>query len=105
MAKASNTTLVVIAEERQLSLGEVCECCDLAVDQLLDLVSEGLLEPQGREPRSWRFSTNDIIRLRTALRLQRDLDLNLAGAVLALQLLDEVQSLRARVRLLEQLLR
>jgi chaperone modulatory protein CbpM len=33
-----------------------------------------------------------------ALRLQRDLDIDLAGAALALELLDEIESLRARLR-------
>ena len=32
-----------------------------------------------------------------AWRLQRDLGVNLAGAALALQLLDEVQTLRAQI--------
>ena len=105
MGKAPQAAVVVIAEDKRLSLGEVCECCGLAADQLLDLVSEGLLQPEGPEPRRWQFSTHDLTRLRVALRLQHDLDLNLAGTALALQLLDELQSLRARVRVLEQLLR
>jgi chaperone modulatory protein CbpM len=42
-----------------------------------------------------------VRRARRALRLQRDLDLNLAGAALALDLLDEVEILRERVRVLE----
>lgn len=36
----------------------------------------------------------------TALRLRRDLGLNLAGAARALQLLDEVEALRERLRVL-----
>jgi len=35
-----------------------------------------------------------------ALRLQRDLGLNLAGAALALELLDEVEALRAQLRVM-----
>jgi chaperone modulatory protein CbpM len=40
-------------------------------------------------------------RARVALRLQNDLDVNLAGAALALELLDELDELRARVQRLE----
>lgn len=36
----------------------------------------------------------------TVLRLRRDLGLNLAGAAQALQLLDEVEALRERLRVL-----
>jgi chaperone modulatory protein CbpM len=35
------------------------------------------------------------------MRLQSDLGVNLAGAALALQLLDEIESLRAQVRAME----
>ena len=35
------------------------------------------------------------------MRLQRDLDLNLAGTALALDLLDELEQLRERLRALE----
>ena len=37
-------------------------------------------------------------RARVAMRLQSDLGINLAGAALALQLLDEIENLRARVK-------
>lgn len=105
MAKSNSSTVVVIGEQRTLGLGEFCRCCNLAADQLLDMVSEGMLEPQGMHPGEWQFSARDLFRARTALRLQRDLGTNLAGAALALQLMEEMQQLRARVRMLEQLLR
>lgn len=37
-----------------------------------------------------------------ALRLQEDLGVNLAGAALALQLLEELETLRSRLRVLEE---
>ena len=37
------------------------------------------------------------------MRLERDLGINPAGAALAIELLDEMQQLRERVRLLEAL--
>jgi chaperone modulatory protein CbpM len=40
-------------------------------------------------------------RATVSLRLQRDLGVNLAGVALALQLLDEVEALRARINALE----
>jgi chaperone modulatory protein CbpM len=65
------------------------------------LVQEGILDPRRDRPGHWRFSAASLQRARTAIRLQRDLDINLAGVALALQLLDEIDSLRARLRLLE----
>lgn len=104
MGDSNPTTVIAISDERPLTLGELCRCCDLAADHLLDMVSEGLLPPQPGDPGAWRFSSADLWRIHRALRLQRDLGTNLAGAALALDLMDEMQRLRARVRLLEQLL-
>lgn len=105
MAESERFTVMVVSEERELTLGEVCRGCDLAADQLLEMVGEGLLQPEGGDPRQWRFSAVDVQRVHSALRLQHDLGLNLPGATLALDLLDEMQRLRTRVRLLEQMLR
>jgi chaperone modulatory protein CbpM len=42
-----------------------------------------------------------VRRVRCALELKRDLGVNWAGAALALELLDELNSLRARLRRFE----
>ncbi len=52
----------------------------------------------GREPAHWRFGGASLHRAHAALRLQRDLEINLAGVALALELLDEIESLRMRLR-------
>jgi len=43
-----------------------------------------------------------LLRVQTTLRLQRDLEVNLAGAVLALELLDEIKQLRQQVAFLQR---
>jgi hypothetical protein len=65
------------------------------------LIAEGIVDPRGPEPRAWRFTGTSVVRIQTALRLERDLGLNRAGAALVLQLLDDVQELRRRLRRLE----
>jgi len=67
-------------------------------EMIVELVNEGVLAPDGREPHRWRFTGVHVRRATVALRLQRDLGLNLAGAALALELLDEVEALRAQLR-------
>ena len=54
------------------------------------MVQEGVLEPVGGSREQWRFGVSSIRRVRTAVRLQRDLGVNLAGAALALELLDRI---------------
>jgi chaperone modulatory protein CbpM len=42
----------------------------------------------------WHFTGAALRRARLALRLERDLELNLAGVALALDLMEELQTLR-----------
>lgn len=58
----------------------------------------GVIAPQaGTAPHSWRFANFQLRQVAVASRLQRDLGVNLAGAALALQLLDEIETLRAQL--------
>lgn len=63
---------------------------------MLELVSYGILEPidENLPP---RFETGALIRLRSARRLQQDLQVNLPGIAMSLELLDEVKQLREEV--------
>ena len=89
---------IVLDEQTELTLAELCRACAAQAERIIELVEEGVLEPIGPEPARWRFTAVHLRRARVAVRLQRDLGLNLAGAALALQLLDEVEDLRARLR-------
>jgi chaperone modulatory protein CbpM len=102
MAKTTKDLVgVVLDEDLSFTLAELTEICR-ASDQVVRLmVYEGLLRPTGSRPEEWRFSGVQIRRARRAVRLQRDLELNLAGAALALDLLDEIEALHARIRALE----
>lgn len=74
----------------------------METDWLITLVEEGILVPSEPEPARWRFTGVHLRRARRVLRLQRDLNVNLAGAALALELLEELETLRARLAVLEK---
>ena len=84
------------------TLGELCHTCTVHAEIVVEMVSEGILEPEGEAPAQWRFSGSALRRLRTALRLQQDLQINLAGAALVLELLDELHDLRRQLALQDQ---
>lgn len=87
----------------RVTLRELSERTGLTASELIDMIDEGLIEAEGRAAARWRFAPQAARRARAAVRLQRDLGLNLAGAALALDLLDELRCLRAeldRLRLL-----
>jgi len=91
-------TGVVLDELHSLTLEELCQACREQTDWIVELVDEGILEPRGRQVNSWRFAAVSLQRARTVRRLQTDLGVNLAGAALVLDLMDEIEDLRARLR-------
>lgn len=91
----------VLDEGVELSIEEISVACSCSRDWVVELVEEGVLEPHGRGRSNWRFSGTSLVRAHTAMRLQRDLDLDLAGVALALDLMDEIRALRERLQRLE----
>jgi len=96
-------TGLLLDDEVSLSLGDLCRVCTVHAEWVIELVDEGILEPSGPDSAHWRFTGPSLLRALRVRRLQQDLGINLAGAALVLDLLDEVESLRARLRVLEGL--
>lgn len=90
----------VLSDEEPCTLAELCETCGVEQDWVIELVEHGALEPTGRSIVEWQFASVAIGRVSRARRLVRDLDLNTPGVALALELLDEVEVLRSRLRAL-----
>ena len=82
-------------EETKLSLLQFCNTCRLNPHLVIEMVNEGILEPEGERRTAWRFSYDEVERAKKVLRLRRDLELSLAGAALTLDLLDRVEHLEA----------
>jgi chaperone modulatory protein CbpM len=101
---ASDLEGVVLDERVTVTFTELTQLCGSDDEVVRLLVAEGVLHPLGVRPEDWRFSGVEIRRARRALRLQRDLELNLAGTALAIDLLEEVEALRARIQALEALM-
>ncbi len=97
MAVIRLTTVQVLDERIEFSLSDVCRTCCISAETVIDMVAEGVVEPLGGGPDNWRFTGANLVRVQTALRLQNDLRVNLPGAALALELLEEIDELRRRV--------
>jgi chaperone modulatory protein CbpM len=91
----------VLEEGLELTLADLCRACRLSAEQVFELVEEGIVEPVGRDASHWRFQGASVCRVRCAVQLRRDLGVNWAGAALALELLDELHMLRARLHRFE----
>ena len=104
MKKDSLTLLSgdLLEEDVELSLAQICRACRLSAEQIVELVDHGVIEPSGHEPVSWRFQGISLRRVHFTQRMQRDLGVNAPGAALALDLLDELEQLRSRLRRFEK---
>jgi chaperone modulatory protein CbpM len=98
VSQRDDLTGTVLDEKLTLTVREVCEFCGVEESVLIEMVNEGVVEPLDEGAARWRFSGVAVARVRTAQRLQRDLHVNLPGAALALDLLEEIRALKARRR-------
>ncbi|BCX81627.1 chaperone modulatory protein CbpM [Methylomarinovum caldicuralii] len=88
-------TGVILDENFRITLVEVCRIFEVSAERVIELVDQGVLEPQGGpEPTQWWFDAVAFERLRTALRLAQDLGVNPPGAALVLDLLEELRRTR-----------
>jgi len=94
-------TGVVLDENTLVTFTELCQSCDVGSDVVAEMIEIGILDPTGGSPGDWRFEAGALRRAATAARLQRDLGVNLAGAALALELLERIERLEARLRALK----
>jgi chaperone modulatory protein CbpM len=78
----------------EFSLTELCAACRVPEELIVEIVAEGIVEPLGGSRAQWRFSGIAVTRIQRVIRLQQEFDVNLPGAALALELLEEVERLR-----------
>ncbi|SAL56259.1 Chaperone modulatory protein CbpM [Caballeronia choica] len=87
----------IVEEHVEFTLIELCRITGASKDQFALWVEEGAFEPRGARIEEWRFSGASLRRAITAQRLTSDLELNAQGVALALDLLDQIDTLRARL--------
>jgi chaperone modulatory protein CbpM len=75
----------------------LCRATGASEEQLILWVSEGAFGQQEGTPQAWRFKGSSLNRARIAQRLARDFEINASGIALALDLLDKIDTLRARI--------
>lgn len=96
-ADAGDTLTGKVLEAHDLvSVEDLCRSCTVKVETITLLVEEGIIDPVGSQLEHWRFTVTSLRRVKTAIHLQRDLGVNLAGAALALELMDRIAVLENR---------
>ena len=83
-----------ILEDGAVSVSDLSRMFRVEERHIIEWVEEGVLTVIQVDTAEWRFSASELRRARIALRLERDLGINLPGVALALELLEELEPLR-----------
>ena len=101
MIESKILTGMILDENAELTIEELCRSCSVHNELIVALVEEGVLTPVNRDDSACLFSGTSVDIVIKASRLQRDLDLNLPGVALALDLMQEIERLRERLRVFD----
>lgn len=88
----------VVLEEACFTLEQLAAACAVSPDWVVRHVTEGRLTGPGGSLVEWRFTSHDLWRARHIRLIERDFDAEPELAALVADLLEEVESLRARLQ-------
>ena len=80
-----------------LTIDELALALCTDVDVITSLIEYHIIHPRGKTLNTWRFGSEDLSRAKRAIILQKDLEINLMGIGIILDLLDEVKILKEEV--------
>jgi chaperone modulatory protein CbpM len=87
-----------LMEDTWLTLEQVAAACTVEPEWLVRHIDEGLFPHAVSVAGVWRFTGTGLVRARRMRQLERDFDAVPEMAALAADLLEEIDSLRARLR-------
>lgn len=93
-----HTLTIAVIDETGLTLDEFSRACAVEREWVVTPVEEGLLPGPGGTPNAWRFDSLALRRAREMRRLERDFDAVPELAALVVDLIEELEALRARLR-------
>ena len=103
ISKHRVVTGVILDEQTELTVNDLCRSCSVQREKIIALVEEGILTPITRKPDNvYTFSGVSVKRANRALKLQKELELDLSGVAIALELLEEIEHLRSTLRAYEE---
>jgi chaperone modulatory protein CbpM len=88
----------IFEETALLTVKDLSRMCAVDERHIVEYVEEGVLHVVEIDTAEWHFTGAALRRARLALRLERDLELNLAGVALALELMEELEHLRRELK-------
>lgn len=92
----------LLDENTTISFLQVCHMYHISEDVLIELLEHGLIKEITRPVQQVNFNRYMLNRVLSARRLQQDLEVNLQGVILALELHDELDRVRRELDILRR---
>lgn len=96
------TTGILMDETITISFPQVCHRYHIPEEVLIELLEHGLIKEITTPSRQVTFDSFMLSRIQSAWRLQEDLGVNLQGVILALELRDELETVRRELDILRR---
>lgn len=91
---------VLMDENTTISYLEICQTCNISEEVLHEMLEHGLFN-EPTTPKKNYLEATSLARIQAAARLHQDLNVNIPGVVLVLELLDELQQLKNELHILQ----
>lgn len=95
---ARDVLTAVVVEDGAFTIDDLACACAVSVDWVVSHVEEGALPCAGGAPGDWRFGSRDLARARRIRAMESDFDAVPELAALVADMLDEIDTLRLRLR-------
>lgn len=102
MTKMEIMIVADYSERKLFNAATMCELSGCSMDALMLFMQYDLIKPTVSNQNDHLFDMQALAKLKMALRLQHDFDLNLSGLLLVMDLIAEREALLARNALLER---
>ena len=93
---------VIVDETTTFSIREVCAKCNISQGLLVQMVEHGLFEFNSLPKDDEQIDLKTLKRIESAFHLYHDLEINMPGISLILELKDELEQLRKQLSLLSK---
>lgn len=90
---------MILEKNQTLTLEEFSFATKVDKNLIIEMVEYQLLHPEGNDPSHWRFDSISLHRGRIAASFYHELEVNLPGIALALDLLDKLEDLQKQVNI------
>lgn len=91
-----NISITIIDNDNLLSFEEICRAIHADDDLIVQLIEYHVIQPKGSSKKNWQFDHIALKRARLARNFYYDLEVNLAGVALLIDMLEKIEELEKR---------